>query len=475
MATTKVVLELDVQGEELQQLNAELQKTEQNFKDVRKEADKTSKSVDDVASNGGAIAILDQLTGGLATRLRDAYEASKLFNTSLRATRGAIIATGIGAFVVVLGTVVAYWDQIQELVTGVNTDLREQKALLEENISTLSTELEILDAQQKLREAQGESLDDILERRKNLLESLILENQLRLANIITERQALAETIADRQRLAGILTFTNLGGILGPTGQQTDQFKQLQDEATEAEKTILSLSAQLAVLNRQINGEDIDPAKEPGGRAKTRSVSENFGDTSPFAKLMQGRIDAEQDATNQIIDIRRFEADQKDLIDRESAENYAKIQEARREAEVAMTASALGAISQLVGEQTALGKGLAIAQATIDTFAGANKAIAQGGFLGIATATAVIAAGLANVQRIVSTQVPNVPGVNVSGGSGQAPQLPQANFNVVGDAGINSVAEAVGRQTNEPVRAYVVTQDINTAQDLERSTIESSTV
>ena len=62
----------------------ETDKLAKSFDKLDKEAEKTSKSVDDVAGNGGAIAILDQLTGGLATRFKDAYEATKLFNFSLK-------------------------------------------------------------------------------------------------------------------------------------------------------------------------------------------------------------------------------------------------------------------------------------------------------------------------------------------------------------------------------------------------------
>lgn len=141
----------------------------------------------------------------------------------------------------------------------------------------------------------------------------------------------------------------------------------------------------------------------------------------------------------------------------------------------VTANALGAISQLAGEQTTLGKALGIAQATIDTYVGANASLKIGGFTGIAQAVAIIATGLANVRRIASTQVPSIPGVAQGGAGGTAVALQAPQFNVVGDAGINSVAEAVGRQTNEPVRAYVAVQDITTAQDMERNTIQSSTV
>lgn len=84
-----------------------------------------------VRDNGGAIAVLDSVTGGLATRVRDAAEATKLFNFSLKGTKTALIATGIGAFVVALGLVVAFWDEIVEFVTQTNQKLEDQLVLIE--------------------------------------------------------------------------------------------------------------------------------------------------------------------------------------------------------------------------------------------------------------------------------------------------------------------------------------------------------
>ena len=75
---------------------------------LNQESKKVASEFENVTKNGGAIAILDQLTGGLASRVRDTFEATKLFNFSLKGMRTALIATGIGAFIVALGLVVAY-------------------------------------------------------------------------------------------------------------------------------------------------------------------------------------------------------------------------------------------------------------------------------------------------------------------------------------------------------------------------------
>lgn len=77
--------------------------------------------------------------------------------------------------------------------------------------------------------------------------------------------------------------------------------------------------------------------------------------------------------------------------------------------------AFGMASKLAGENTAEGKALAIAQATIDTYAAANKALDTyvPPFSYIAAAT-TIAAGLLNVQKIMSVDAGGSGGGSLNG-------------------------------------------------------------
>lgn len=54
--------------------------------------------------------------------------------------------------------------------------------------------------------------------------------------------------------------------------------------------------------------------------------------------------------------------------------------------------------------------MAVAQATMDTYAGATKALAQGGIFGAIGAAGVIASGLANIRTILQTDIPEKQGV-----------------------------------------------------------------
>lgn len=80
--------------------------------------------------------------------------------------------------------------------------------------------------------------------------------------------------------------------------------------------------------------------------------------------------------------------------------------ARVNAELTMTAGLAGQMSTLLGEESAIGKAFGVVQATINTYIGATKALAQGGILGIAQAAVVIAFGMKQVATIAKQKDPD---------------------------------------------------------------------
>jgi hypothetical protein len=88
---------------------------------------------DSVLKNGGAIAVLDQLTGGMASAFKDATEAVELTGVSMKGLRGAIIATGIGVLVVVIGELVANWDKWIGMIDGSTAAMEKLNAAMKEN------------------------------------------------------------------------------------------------------------------------------------------------------------------------------------------------------------------------------------------------------------------------------------------------------------------------------------------------------
>ena len=76
------------------------------------------------------------------------------------------------------------------------------------------------------------------------------------------------------------------------------------------------------------------------------------------------------------------------------------------AQLEMAAGTAGQLSSLLGEESAAGKAFATAQALINTYLGASKALAQGGIWGVAQAAIVVAAGMKQVMSINKTKEPD---------------------------------------------------------------------
>ena len=141
----------------------------------------------------------------------------------------------------------------------------------------------------------------------------------------------------------------------------------------------------------------------------------------------------------------------------------KVTELTEEAKLSIIGQAVGSAANLIGRTTLAGKALAIAQATIDTYAGASKALATypPPFGAIAAGT-VIAGGLANVSAIVNTQVPQFEGfsgggnVSTQASAPIAPRFTPPAPTALDSASLNTISNVVAR-------AYVVESDITGSQ------------
>ena len=144
------------------------------------------------------------------------------------------------------------------------------------------------------------------------------------------------------------------------------------------------------------------------------------------------------------------------------------------------------IVNIVGANSKFGKAIAIAAAIQDTFAGANKALGQGGIFGFIGAASIIATGLGNVKKIASTKPPEPPAGLRGGGASASvatPSIPSASsimsniqtpdFDIMAASQSNQIASALSQQP--PVQAFVVSQDVTTAQSLQNNIITGASI
>ena len=93
---------------------------------------------------------------------KDAFSAlGVVAKGALKGIKTELIATGIGAFVVALGTAVAYWDDIKELATGVSKEQAEINLQLDKDIQSQEHKIDMLDVQQATLKLQGKSQKEI--------------------------------------------------------------------------------------------------------------------------------------------------------------------------------------------------------------------------------------------------------------------------------------------------------------------------
>ena len=147
---------------------------------------------------------------------------------------------------------------------------------------------------------------------------------------------------------------------------------------------------------------------------------------------------------------------------------------------------LNNLTSILGEESAAGKSAAIANATISTYQSATDSYKSlsgipiiGPALGFAAAGAAIVGGITNVKKIVSTKVPNSSGgggsaPSISGSTASAPSIPPA-FNVVGASGTNQLADAIGGQAQQPIKAFVVSNDVTSAQSMDRNIVSGASI
>jgi len=526
---------------------ASVNKVDDAVKKTAKTTKKASKELSGMQQIGGAVlGKLDQMTGGLASKLVAVGKAAKL---SGKAMKTALISSGIGAAVVAIGLIVEHWDAISEALGFVNKDLEEQADQLNKNIALNDEQLKSLDNQEQILILQGKSTGRIKEDKKKILLLQQEENKLLLENYKTQllkeqQQQLELDWWDKLKVA----VANASGIAGQgaiaraksfekSAEQIEKLAEIQKLVTDAKTRDEQLTIKLLQIEKKAADEKIKSSENAAKLAeeaekaridaierirkglidteaeeraeKLRLINEDYNQQIALAaefygtnsiKILelkaaqkaaedqqQAEFDEQDKARQDKLDEEEKKRKEKQLADdkkiSDAAIKIAELEEEAKRTSLEGYAGAINSLSNTIGQETAAGKGLAVASSLINTYAaitGQLKTAAgsPGGAVpgyAIAQAIATGVAGFAAVKKIVAVQVPGGGG----SGSSQTGSLPTAPtppaFNVVGASGETQLADAIGSQTQRPARAYVVSNDVTTAQEMDRNIIEGASI
>lgn len=487
--TIRIEADVDQAISEIDQLNNKLDQTDS-------EAEKASTSLKDVGENGGAIATLDRLTGGLASQIRDAAQASQLFNKRLKLTRAAIIGLSTAGVLAILTAIVVAWQEISEGAGRAEKNARKFLDLYTGTAGVLDAKLKLIQAQIELADTQGRNVDELRKKEGLLLKQQEANARIRIKQleiIVAQRKQAAAnlTLLEKFNTFAKTSVTTVGALIAKiTGDQelADQLAGFGDGVVDAilpngEDDVQALSeaaAELENLKAELVGINIEQEKskqlaeegQAGGIVEALGIeAEGVADVGedPKVKFAEAQADALIG-----IDVRL-----KQRLDK-NQEEFDKKEFARKEAlekqKIALTAQTFGAISGILGEASAAGKAFAVGQALINTYLGITEVLSTKSTLPeplatisrIANIATVTAAGFQAVRQISATQVSGFgAGAGSAGATPAAPAAP--SFNIVGSAEAQlAEINANTGQEQQPVRAYVVSKDVTSAQELDRN-------
>jgi hypothetical protein len=128
--------------------------------------------------------------------LMEARDSFKQLGTvamnALKGIRTGLAATGIGLFVVALGTIVAYWDDIKAAVSGVSEEQRQLTIQSSANLEIEKKKLDAIDSQDNVLKLQGKSEKEILKYKIAQTDQTIKSAEINLESQIQQNKAALE-------------------------------------------------------------------------------------------------------------------------------------------------------------------------------------------------------------------------------------------------------------------------------------------
>jgi len=268
---------------------------------------------------------------------------------------------------------------------------------------------------------------------KTIKELQILEASLRKKGMY---EAADATKAYQEQLGRAVAALNAANAVEAAAAKKDKAKRLEQEAAAQEAAAEAAEAETKKRN------ELADALKREKEARAEAQAQRLLDAMIAAKEARMNIAAPEgfdptkspplpDDFNAVVDdgtaaMEKFNAELSQSAALSIEDMLAK--QAYREAVVSQTSVMLGSFSALAGHikgGALASKRLAQASATIDMFAGANKAFAQGGVLGFITAASIIAAGMANIAQIEAQQFAD--GGFVRGHGGRRSDMVPANL------------------------------------------------
>jgi hypothetical protein len=456
-------------------------------------------------------------TKAQAAATNTATVATTASSVAMKVLRGAILATGIGALVIGLIAVVQNFGKIKTAILNAIPGLGKFASTVGNVINAFTDLIGVTNAASRAEQQRQAIFTKAAAGTKIINEGI--DRQIKLLQAQGAEQGKLDALRKQQinnELNDLKKLADQKGIL--RGEDAKKYKDLQNDlqvidatAQKTREDAAKQAAQRGAANTNKYGETAkkkaDQEFEEFNERLEKQLEEEKQLTedllSEYDKRNKFRLTSRTITQQEIAALDKAEAEEnkkkQEAIDNErfagqkavmaattnftlqsiqtqqaAAATEAQIEKQKTadklkelELQKAGAMAALDAVAGIIDQNSVAGKAIAVAKAVMSTYEGATKALgAYPPPFGAIAAAATVAAGLVNVKKIISTNIPSARGTgsvgggvsapSISAGAPMAPPQPQAQTTSLNTQTINALG-------NQATRAYVIESDVTSSQ------------
>ena len=293
MATEKRTIMIDVaistKGEAT--VDKQLDKVDDGLKDIKKSADKASNSMKaGFKASADAASLIPGPIGTAATAMQGLTAATGTFAGAMKGLKGILISTGIGALVVAIGTLIAYFTETEKgaqklrtIMAGLGAvvrtvadammslDFRNLTTNIKENTQAAIANAKALNA---VEEAEGDLTVKRAEANKEITRARLIADDLtksteerieavKRAGDIEKQVAAEELTIQRQRLAAMESNLNM---------KKDASEEERDLVDQAKVRLADLERETLMREKRLGSEVQSLKNEQAAKDKERDAA-----------------------------------------------------------------------------------------------------------------------------------------------------------------------------------------------------------
>lgn len=488
-------------------------------KDLSKSMDGTKQSVLD---NGGAMGLLNDATGGLAMTVKDAVEASALFakeskvgmavqkaytavmgssTGAMKVFKLVLIGTGIGAIVIAIGLLIANFDKVKDAVMRFIPGLKAVGEFFGKIIDNVTDFIGVTSDATREIEKLSKASNKMLEDNKHIMDSYgdtLTDFQKKQVEIATDLASKIKEIQESEALS--------------VEEKNKRIKELQERA---KRDLLKNIDDTNEAVRKKEQEETDKKNEEYQKGLEDAENKRKEEYEKEAERREKKLELEKKLQDE--DFKRSEEGKKAIAELDELEEQREIdeedrrlqrmleniqkekaaEETLRNMKVSIRENTLGLIANIAKKGSAVSKSIQIAEIVREQISSGTRSLSA---MTVANAKAIAASPLTAGQPFVTLNTAQVltgmalsavgagkaikdimsesktpssfAGASGSSGGGSAPSAP--SFNLVQGTGSNQIAQGLNQQ-QRPIQAYVVSNNVTTAQALDRNIIAGASL